>query len=68
MVEALKYFEEAPLHDVDTAIALVKEIGRRRHAGESILTVNGPKVDPPQRKRRLATPPENTATQPGGEG
>jgi hypothetical protein len=54
IIPCLRFFEEQPLDLAQQALSLAKEILRRRHTGESVLTAKGPKIDPPKRKR---TPP-----------
>lgn len=50
-IGVLRFFEDAPLAEATLTLDLAKETLRRRQAGKSVLTAEGPKIDPPQAKR-----------------
>lgn len=56
-IGVLRFFEDAPLAEATLTLDLAKETLRRRQAGKSVLTADGPKVDPPQAKRSKRSKP-----------
>ena len=58
-LQVLKYFEDAPLDAVSVVFTLAKETLRKRKGGETILTSSGPRIDPPQKRKKKQDPLAN---------
>lgn len=71
IVNILGYFEAAPLSEIKLAGAMVKETIRRRFAGETVLTEQGPRIDPPpvrRKKKDQGAAPAAPLADPAGPG